>query len=306
VRAITDASGAVVAHYELDAWGAQLASSSPFSGGFAFGYVGSLGVRTDATTGLIWMRHRWFDPNGLQRFISRDPLDKTYFYAHCNPVSHADPLGLQPPDSVMDKRIGINLPSEAYPKVSPDGVVVAASILFEPVDWAVTAYDAWNEGPNWTMALGLLPLVSGPALRRIGKLFDFNVDLSNIKLRPEDMECPSRRDIPHYAWREGRPNNARTFDPMGRPADRGELSIWSDMYNPIDPSATSRARWPTLDPRLQQPIWERGDDANLIDLWKLPEENIGRYSDFPGHMWIEGPSSQTIRNAVVGNPLRIK
>jgi RHS repeat-associated protein len=97
VRAITDASGAVVAHYELDAWGAQLGSSSPFSGGFAFGYVGSLGVRTDATTGLLYMRHRWFDPNGLQRFISRDPVKKPnlYIYANNQPPSVVDPSGLE-------------------------------------------------------------------------------------------------------------------------------------------------------------------------------------------------------------------
>ncbi len=103
VRAITDASGAVVAHYEFDAWGAQLGSSSPFSGGFRFGYVGSLGVRTDATTGLLYMRHRWFDPNGLQRFLSRDVLGSVNRYEYCynNPVNWVDLDGLDPRSLVI-------------------------------------------------------------------------------------------------------------------------------------------------------------------------------------------------------------
>ncbi|GMU51702.1 MAG: hypothetical protein AMXMBFR33_08480 [Candidatus Xenobia bacterium] len=49
-EAITDASGAVVARYEFDAWGAQLGSSSPSREGSA---TATWAVRTDATTRLL-------------------------------------------------------------------------------------------------------------------------------------------------------------------------------------------------------------------------------------------------------------
>ncbi len=60
--------------------------------------MGSLGVRTDATTGLIWMRHRWFDPSGLQRFLSRDVLGSLNRYEYCynDPVNWMDLDGLKP------------------------------------------------------------------------------------------------------------------------------------------------------------------------------------------------------------------
>lgn len=58
-----------------DAWGNLLPSSSDgISGGFPYRFVGALGVRADLTTSLIYMRARWYDGIGLQRFISRVPL----------------------------------------------------------------------------------------------------------------------------------------------------------------------------------------------------------------------------------------
>ncbi|KAA0226501.1 hypothetical protein EDM76_12840, partial [bacterium] len=117
VRAITDASGAVVAHYEFDAWGAQLASSSAFSGGFSYGYVGGLGVRTDEATGLIWMRQRWYDA-GLGRFLSRDALGSLNRYEYCSndPVNWVDLDGLKP------TRINTTAPGGPYWYDVVDGV----------------------------------------------------------------------------------------------------------------------------------------------------------------------------------------
>jgi RHS repeat-associated protein len=61
------------------------------------GPEGALGCRADATTGLIYMRQRWYDPT-LQRFISRDPLRSANRYAYClnNPTNYVDPSGLVP------------------------------------------------------------------------------------------------------------------------------------------------------------------------------------------------------------------
>ena len=51
VRAITDSTGAVVAHYEYSAWGELLPSSSPLSIGFSYLFVGGLEVRWNVTLG---------------------------------------------------------------------------------------------------------------------------------------------------------------------------------------------------------------------------------------------------------------
>lgn len=97
IRAITDASGAVVAHYEYDAWGQQLSSSAPFAGGLRFGFCGALGVMTDETTGLVWMRQRWYDCR-LARFLSRDAVRNANRYSYCYnaPVNRIDITGLDP------------------------------------------------------------------------------------------------------------------------------------------------------------------------------------------------------------------
>jgi len=97
VRAVTDSSGAVVSHFEYDAWGNVLPSSvDGVPGGLAYRFVGALGCRADNDIGLIYMRIRFYD-SGLGRFISRDPLSGLNKYPYCrnNPIDLIDPLGLQ-------------------------------------------------------------------------------------------------------------------------------------------------------------------------------------------------------------------
>ncbi|MDX1935359.1 MAG: RHS repeat-associated core domain-containing protein, partial [Capsulimonadales bacterium] len=71
------------------------------------GYTGDTGGQTDATTGLIVMGHRVYDP-AVGRFLSPDPAyDGTNWYAYCgnNPVNRSDPLGLADPGEEWE-RIG--------------------------------------------------------------------------------------------------------------------------------------------------------------------------------------------------------
>ncbi|MEW6277754.1 MAG: hypothetical protein AB1758_03950, partial [Candidatus Eremiobacterota bacterium] len=56
VRALTDSTGAVVAHWEYGAWGDTLSTSAEPSGfTMPYKFVGSLGVRHDPATGLFYM-----------------------------------------------------------------------------------------------------------------------------------------------------------------------------------------------------------------------------------------------------------
>jgi RHS repeat-associated protein len=80
-----------------DPWGNLLPSSyDSVPGGMPYRFVGGLGVRWDAGTGLHYMRQRWYDP-GLGRFVSRDPIPQTnpYTYVTNLPNTLTDSYGLQ-------------------------------------------------------------------------------------------------------------------------------------------------------------------------------------------------------------------
>ena len=78
----TGSSGNPAARILYDAWGNEI-SPATWGGqsyatqlemeGFATRFVGGLGVGKGGTTGLIYMRHRWYDAQ-RGRFLSRDPI----------------------------------------------------------------------------------------------------------------------------------------------------------------------------------------------------------------------------------------
>ncbi len=101
VRLVTDEEGEVVSRFGNSAYGEQLAGSlDGVPGGMPYTWVGALGVRRDALTGLYYMRARWYD-GSLDRFISLDPIGlnggaNLYSYGNNNPIAQVDPEGLYP------------------------------------------------------------------------------------------------------------------------------------------------------------------------------------------------------------------
>lgn len=93
-RLLTQQDGHPVAYSDYDTYGRPIkpvdAALNPF--GFA-------GQYTDASSGLIYMRARWYDPRTTQ-FLTRDPLGlaggdhNPYGYANRDPVNLTDPSGL--------------------------------------------------------------------------------------------------------------------------------------------------------------------------------------------------------------------
>jgi len=86
----------VVATFDTDAWGNVLPSTvDNVPGGASYTFVGGLGVRRDNSTGLYYMRQRWYDPQ-LGRFVSRDPIESINLYVYVNNRSQqaVDPSGL--------------------------------------------------------------------------------------------------------------------------------------------------------------------------------------------------------------------
>ena len=97
---VTDDTGAQAARIVYGAWGEQLSVNDSVPGGLDVRFVGGLGVRNDSASGLIYMRHRWYDAQ-LGRFISRDPISfksgraNLYEYCENRPSDLVDKQGLK-------------------------------------------------------------------------------------------------------------------------------------------------------------------------------------------------------------------
>ncbi|MDQ1436911.1 MAG: hypothetical protein QOK43_540 [Acidimicrobiaceae bacterium] len=91
-RALTTSAGAVAATWSYDPYGKLVASS-----GTATTPLGFAGEYTDAETGFVYLRARYYDPATAQ-FLTRDPLTAItrapYSYVDGDPLNKTDPSGL--------------------------------------------------------------------------------------------------------------------------------------------------------------------------------------------------------------------
>ena len=94
VRALTTASSspAVVNTYTYDAYGKTLSASETVANPFRY-----TGEYTDAESGFIYLRARYYDPE-TQQFLTVDPAlawtEQAYAYVGGSPTNFVDPLGL--------------------------------------------------------------------------------------------------------------------------------------------------------------------------------------------------------------------
>lgn len=97
--ALTDSLGHINATYTYDAYGNTTAHT-----GSATTPLRYAGQYTDAETGLLYLRNRYYDPSTGQ-FLSRDPAvavtQMAYIYADENPLKEVDPLGLYPGEGLV-------------------------------------------------------------------------------------------------------------------------------------------------------------------------------------------------------------
>jgi RHS repeat-associated protein len=91
IRMLTDSGGTIKASYSFDAYGNTVSGGAQAS---PFGYAGAF---TDAESGFLYMRARYYDPATAQ-FISADPLTgmtrQPYAYCEDSPLNRVDPTGL--------------------------------------------------------------------------------------------------------------------------------------------------------------------------------------------------------------------
>ena len=102
------------------------------------GFVGALGVRWEAGTGLYYMRNRWYDA-GLGRFLGRDLLGglNCYSYALQQPTTLIDRTGMAPdkPDSHRPWPSPIPVPAPTQPR-PPSGLPAPPIPSDKPQSWS--------------------------------------------------------------------------------------------------------------------------------------------------------------------------
>lgn len=161
ITALTDSGGQVRARYEYDIWGNLTEQIGPVPSRFLF-----TGEEQDTQTGFVYLRARWYDPT-TATFLTKEPLPAMgavpplgwasgislafggagglalplgamtimpgteYAYAHNNPMTFVDPLGLW-----SLKSIGKGIASAAKSKV---GNFVVRTALSAGGTWALTA-----------------------------------------------------------------------------------------------------------------------------------------------------------------------
>ncbi len=148
VRALTNSSGAVVNTYTYDAYGKTEAQT-----GINYNPFGYTGEYTDAESGLVYLRARYYDPQ-TQQFLTVDPLlaqtEQAYAYVGGSPVNRSDPSGLDwncellpnPFDENSCMRRGYD--TEAGKWVVAGGVIFAGAVTVGFI-WGV-----WGAGAGVT------------------------------------------------------------------------------------------------------------------------------------------------------------
>jgi RHS repeat-associated protein len=95
--ALTNSAGAVTGRASYSLWGMQHSTSGDVQS-TPFLYNGRFGVVTEAASGCLHMRARWYNPR-MRRFLSSDPAGfdggwNMFAYGNGNPLAMVDPFGL--------------------------------------------------------------------------------------------------------------------------------------------------------------------------------------------------------------------
>ena len=159
-----------------------------------FRYHGAYGVQTDEN-GLCHMRARYYSPQ-IRRFLNADPIgfsggDNWYQFAAGNPISFADPLGLEPVLGMVGGKevIKINPWGQGHASNAQDVAILTAATKvgfgfspYGPILDAAEFVESYSAGSLGGMALagvGFLPLGD---FAKIGKYWDEVADATKPNL----------------------------------------------------------------------------------------------------------------------------
>ncbi len=131
IRAITDATGTVIASYEYEPFGVTVKTT-----GIDQDNLGFAGKRQDVGSGLSYFGARYYDSE-IGRFISKDPAqDGRNWYVYCsnNPLFYIDPNGFAVHINYMTN-------NEIYKETGVD------DILYNVDRWN-ESFEKWIEYPG--------------------------------------------------------------------------------------------------------------------------------------------------------------
>ena len=177
----------------------------------------------EASPGIYFFNARWYD-GSLGRFLSPDTIVPTstqgtqawdrYAFVNNNPVRYTDPSGHRVDDGCQTEgcnltslQKAINAQKLARLEYDPtglkqaqntkiaetilyDGTELIVTLLFEPADWAATAYHCANGDCSPLMLLGLLPLISSNLPSRLARVIP--ADIANVA---ETLGSPGALDV---------------------------------------------------------------------------------------------------------------
>ena len=153
---VTDENGAQVGRAVYGAWGETLSFNESVPGSLDVRFVGGLGVRNDAATGLIYMRNRWYDSE-LGRFISRDPIGHSKKFQFNGIPQKAPSLEIQRLRTEPNLYVyGINNPSSLSDSygLSPCGLLYQACLKASDASYEIASITYREEIIN--MAISIL------------------------------------------------------------------------------------------------------------------------------------------------------
>ncbi|MGB4595951.1 MAG: RHS repeat-associated core domain-containing protein [Anaerolineaceae bacterium] len=208
VNAVADGSGALVSKTLYHPWGTTryLQGITPTD----YAYTGQM-----QEDDIYFYNARWYDP-ALGRFIQADTFVPTaqgtqgfdrYAYVNNNPLLYTDPSGHRlwegdaggdgnwHYDYVMNV---LHTPAEReqnarVANVILDVTLTVGSVLFEPMDWAVTASECISGDCSAWALIGLLPYVPGSVGNKVDDFVDIGKHLDNNPLLGQNHHIFSKK-----------------------------------------------------------------------------------------------------------------
>jgi len=232
VRAVTNEYGELKTARHFDPYGIPVNTNGPASttastggtsvtigaGATVLDDFGFAGEWTDAETGFVYLRARYYDPTTGQ-FLTRDPLvaetHEPYAYASNDPVNMTDPTGLAPWD---DKCIrGVNCPWSTPRAIDDQDVANFAGGVLNTITFGneqrinralgqegkVDRCSGWYTGGE---VAGLAVPVGGVGSAIKGGR-EIHVGSKGARIAPWGNRGPGRYHLPHY--HRGKPHPTR-------------------------------------------------------------------------------------------------
>lgn len=199
-RAVVDSSGTVLEAFDYYPFGLLMPKRNTAGANTLEKYTGNE-LDDEAGLNVFYAGTRYLDP-ALRQWLSVDPKAddfptwSSYNYTFDNPVNLFDPDGQAPQcpscgtNTGIQSVMGLMTHLQAFfgDKQAQQALKysyktrgeIAVTTLSEPADWAFTAWDAANNGPNWRHALALAPLASSGISKQIFKAYTKVDDIGNF------------------------------------------------------------------------------------------------------------------------------